>query len=118
MDDVRTVMAAVESERAAVFGISEGAPMCVLFAATYPERTEAVIMAGGYARRAGAPDHPWGRTEEQYQRWIDRSSASGADQSISKGAPSRSTTTRVFGNGGAGIPGWEQAPQTQRVSCA
>ena len=40
--------------------------MCVLFAATYPERTEAVIMAGGYARRAWAPDHPWGRTEEQY----------------------------------------------------
>ena len=45
--------------------------MCVLFAATYPERTEAVIMAGGYARRAWAPDHPWGRTEEQYASWID-----------------------------------------------
>jgi pimeloyl-ACP methyl ester carboxylesterase len=37
-----------------VFGISEGAPMCVLFAATYPARTEAVIMVGGYARRAWA----------------------------------------------------------------
>jgi pimeloyl-ACP methyl ester carboxylesterase len=71
MDDVRTVMDAVGSEHAAFFGISEGAPMCVLFAATYPERTEAVIMAGGYARRAWAPDHPWGRTEEQYQRSID-----------------------------------------------
>ncbi len=71
MDDVRTVMDAVGSEHAALFGISEGAPMCVLFAATYPERTEAVIMAGGYARRAWAPDHPWGRTQEQYRRWID-----------------------------------------------
>jgi pimeloyl-ACP methyl ester carboxylesterase len=71
MDDVRTVMAAVGSERAAVFGISEGAPMCILFAATYPERTEAVIVAGGYARRAWAPDHPWGTTQEEYQRWID-----------------------------------------------
>jgi pimeloyl-ACP methyl ester carboxylesterase len=71
MDDVRTVMKAVGSERAALFGISEGASMCVLFAATYPERTEAVIMAGGYARRAWAPDHPWGKTEEQYQSWID-----------------------------------------------
>jgi pimeloyl-ACP methyl ester carboxylesterase len=71
MDDVRTVMNAVGSEHAAFFGISEGAPMCVLFAATYPEGTEAVIMAGGYARRAWAPDHPWGRTEEQYQRSID-----------------------------------------------
>jgi pimeloyl-ACP methyl ester carboxylesterase len=71
MDDVRAVMDAVGSEHAALFGISEGAPMCVLFAATYPERTEAVIMAGGYARRAWAPDHPWGRTEEQCQRSID-----------------------------------------------
>jgi pimeloyl-ACP methyl ester carboxylesterase len=71
MDDVRTVMDAVGSEHASLFGISEGAPMCVLFAATYPERTEAVIMAGGYARRAWAPDHPWGMTEEHYQRWID-----------------------------------------------
>jgi pimeloyl-ACP methyl ester carboxylesterase len=71
MDDVRTVMAAVGSERAAVFGISEGAPMCVLFAATYPERTEAVIMSGGYARRAWAPDHPWGTTEERYRLLIE-----------------------------------------------
>jgi pimeloyl-ACP methyl ester carboxylesterase len=71
MDDVRTLMDAVGSERAAFFGISEGAPMCVLFAATYPERTEAVIMAGGYARRAWAPDHPWGKTEQQYKDYID-----------------------------------------------
>jgi len=71
MDDVRAVMDAVGSQHAALFGISEGAPMCVLFAATYPERTDAVIMAGGYARRAWAPDHPGGRTEEQYAGWID-----------------------------------------------
>jgi class 3 adenylate cyclase len=71
MDDVRAVMDAVGSEHAAFFGISEGAPMCVLFAATYPQRTDAVIMAGGYARRAWATDHPWGKTEQQYQLWID-----------------------------------------------
>jgi pimeloyl-ACP methyl ester carboxylesterase len=72
MDDVRAVMDAIGSEHAALFGISEGAGMCVLFAATYPQRTDAVIMAGGYARRAWAPDHPWGKTEDEYRRWIER----------------------------------------------
>src|SRR5450759_76381 len=44
MDDVRAVMDAVGSERAALVGLSEGGPMCTLFAATYPERTSALIM--------------------------------------------------------------------------
>jgi pimeloyl-ACP methyl ester carboxylesterase len=49
MDDVRAVMDAVGSKRAALLGISEGGTMCALFAATYPERTVALIMAGSYA---------------------------------------------------------------------
>ena len=49
MDDVRAVMDAVGSERAALFGYSEGGPMCVLFAATYPERTSALVLYGSYA---------------------------------------------------------------------
>ena len=65
MDDVRAVMDAVGSERAALFGYSEGGPMCALFAATYPARTTALIMSGGYARLKPAPDYPWGPTEEQ-----------------------------------------------------
>src|SRR5262249_9347840 len=65
MDDVRAVMDAVESERAALFGISEGSAMCALFAATYPSRTAALIMAGGFARRTWAPDYPWAPTKEQ-----------------------------------------------------
>src|SRR5450759_1398903 len=48
MDDVRAVMDAVGSERAALLGISEGGPMCTLFAATYPERTSALVMIGSY----------------------------------------------------------------------
>lgn len=48
MDDVRAVMDAVGSRRAALLGISEGVPMCALFAATYPERTTALVMYGGY----------------------------------------------------------------------
>ena len=66
MDDVKTVMDAVGSERAALFGISEGGPMSLLFAATYPERTIALVIYGSYARRSQAPDHPWGFTEAQW----------------------------------------------------
>ena len=54
------VMDAVGSERAALFGISEGGPMSLLFAATYPERTTALVIYGSYARRSWAPDHPLG----------------------------------------------------------
>jgi class 3 adenylate cyclase len=50
MDDVRAVMDAVGSERAALFGISEGGPMSLLFAATYPERASALVLYGSYAR--------------------------------------------------------------------
>ncbi len=60
MDDVRAVMDAVGSEKAALFGISEGGPMSVLFAATYPERVTALILYGSIARGSRAPDYPWG----------------------------------------------------------
>ena len=72
MDDVRAVMDTAGSERAALFGVSEGGPMCALFSATYPDRTSALIMAGSYARRTRAPDYPWGPTKEQYDAWIDQ----------------------------------------------
>jgi class 3 adenylate cyclase len=59
MDDVRAVMDAAGSERAALIGISEGVPMCILFAATYPERVRALVSSGGLARATEAPDYPW-----------------------------------------------------------
>jgi DNA-binding winged helix-turn-helix (wHTH) protein/pimeloyl-ACP methyl ester carboxylesterase len=71
MDDVRAVMEAVGSERAALCGVSEGGPMCSLFAATYPEKTVALVMIGTYARRLWAPDHTWAPTAEQHQRFYD-----------------------------------------------
>ena len=49
MDDVRAVMDAAGSERAALFGISEGGAVSVLFAATYPERTQALVLYGTYS---------------------------------------------------------------------
>jgi pimeloyl-ACP methyl ester carboxylesterase len=65
MDDVRAVLDAVGAERAAVVGVSEGGPMCTLFAATHPDRTAALITLGAYARRNWAPDYPIGRRAEQ-----------------------------------------------------
>jgi class 3 adenylate cyclase len=59
MDDVRAVMDAAGSERAALIGISEGVPMCILFAATYPDRVRALVSSGGLARTTEAPDYPW-----------------------------------------------------------
>jgi len=71
MDDVRAVMDAVGSNRAALFGISEGGPMSVLFAATYPARTSALILYGSFARRVWAPDYPWAPTVEESNRHIE-----------------------------------------------
>ena len=66
MDDVRAVMDAVGSTRAAILGMSEGGPMSIVFAATYPQRTSALILYGSFARWAWAPDNAWGRTDEPY----------------------------------------------------
>jgi class 3 adenylate cyclase len=59
MDDVRAVMDAAGSERAALLGISEGASMSLLFAATYPQRVQALVCYGGMARSTWADDYPW-----------------------------------------------------------
>jgi pimeloyl-ACP methyl ester carboxylesterase/DNA-binding winged helix-turn-helix (wHTH) protein/class 3 adenylate cyclase len=67
MDDVRAVLNAVGSRRAVLLGVSEGGPMCSLFAATYPDQTEALIMIGTYARRLRAADYPWGPTPEEHE---------------------------------------------------
>src|SRR5262245_10670574 len=70
LDDVRAVMDAVGSERAVLIGVSEGGPLCSLFAATYPEKTEALIMIGSYARRLRDVDYPWGPTREQRDAFL------------------------------------------------
>ena len=89
MDDVRAVMDAVGSERAALLGISEGGPMCALFAATYPERTTALIICGGYARRLVAPDYPFGETREARERLAAHVERNwGGDVGFSARAPS------------------------------
>jgi pimeloyl-ACP methyl ester carboxylesterase len=71
MDDVRAVMEAVGSERAVIFGMSEGGNMAMLFAATYPERTIALITFGVFAKRVYDPEYPWAPTPEQRQKFYD-----------------------------------------------
>jgi pimeloyl-ACP methyl ester carboxylesterase/plasmid stabilization system protein ParE len=64
IDDVRAVMDAAGSERAALFGISEGGPMSVLFAATHPDRVIALVLHGAMGRTTEAPDYPWASPAE------------------------------------------------------
>jgi class 3 adenylate cyclase len=71
MDDVRAVMDAVGSQRAALCGYSEGGVMCALFAATYPSRTDALITIGSYARPGPGPGYPWGRNQEQQDEFLE-----------------------------------------------
>ncbi|MEO6565419.1 MAG: alpha/beta fold hydrolase [Casimicrobiaceae bacterium] len=77
MDDIRAVLDHAGSARAVMLGVSEGGPMSALFAATYPARTEALILYGTYAKTGWAPDYPWGtsfddadaRDEQRRQTW-------------------------------------------------
>jgi class 3 adenylate cyclase len=70
-DDVRAVLDAVGSKRTALFGISEGGPMSVVFAATHPQRTSALILYGSIARGSWAPDYPWaGKVDEGFEEWM------------------------------------------------
>jgi len=91
MDDVRAVLDAVGSERAALFGYSEGGPMAMLFAATYPQRTTALVLYGTYAKRSDPDeDYPWAATwaeRQEYAREVERMWESDADVSrMSPGA--------------------------------
>jgi len=70
MDDVRAVMDAAGSERAALLGHSEGGNMCILFAATFPARTTAMVLAGCYAKRSRTDDYPWAPDPVEREREI------------------------------------------------
>ena len=69
-DDIRAVMDAAGSEKATLFGVSEGGNMSALFAATYPERTQAVILYGSGAKGSWAPDYPWRMNEEEIEDYL------------------------------------------------
>lgn len=67
MDDVRAVMDAVGSKTAFVVGLSEGGPMSILFAASHPERTRALVLYGSFPRITSGEGYPWGFAPEQIE---------------------------------------------------
>ncbi len=69
-EDIVAVLDAVKSDKAAIFGVSEGGHMSALFAATYPERTLGLVLSGTFARGGWAPDYPWQINDEEREQFI------------------------------------------------
>jgi class 3 adenylate cyclase len=90
IDDLMAVLDAVGSSSAAIFGISQAGPMAILFAASYPERTRAIVLYGSYASPRRREGYPWGRSAEwmdEFGRQVDRDWGSGVF--LAQMAPSR-----------------------------
>jgi pimeloyl-ACP methyl ester carboxylesterase/DNA-binding CsgD family transcriptional regulator len=80
MDDITVVMEAAGAARAAVFGVSEGGTLSLLFALQHPERAQALVLYGSWARRLQGPDYPYGPSEDELEKTIasmDRAWATG-----------------------------------------
>jgi len=71
MHDVQAILDKIDCKQASLFGVSEGGPMALLYAATYPQRTSAMVLYGSYAKRSWAPDYPFNWNDEQWQRALD-----------------------------------------------
>jgi class 3 adenylate cyclase len=92
--DVRAVMDAAGSERATIYGWSEGGPMCLMFAATYPERTSALVLYGTFA---SVMNEPWGVTREEWERLLGELEAHwGEGILLTVNAPSRRSDAAVL----------------------
>jgi pimeloyl-ACP methyl ester carboxylesterase len=82
MDDMQAVMDAAGVERAALFGVSEGGPASVLFAATYPDRTSALVLYGSTPRFRTDSDISWGATDEQVELMLAETSRTWGDGAL------------------------------------
>ncbi|HVE75247.1 MAG TPA: adenylate/guanylate cyclase domain-containing protein [Actinomycetota bacterium] len=71
-DDVKTVMDEVGSEKAAIVGVSDCGPMAMLFAATYPSRVSALVLANTFPRLTKSDDYPWGLEQEDVGKFLER----------------------------------------------
>jgi pimeloyl-ACP methyl ester carboxylesterase len=100
MDDVRAVIDAAGWERAVIWGISEGGPMAMMFAATYPHRVQALVLYGTFARFSRANDYPHGYSPEANAKWVaDLETTWGSGELSRSFAPSMSNdaaTMRVL----------------------
>jgi len=107
MDDVRAVLDAVGSQRAALFGISEGGPMCTLFAASHPERTAALVLCNSFARLVDGDGYEGGHRRADFDAFLER-----ATQRWGSGAASA-----LFAPSRAGDPGFaERWGRQERMS--
>ena len=94
MDDMRAVMDAAGSERASLLGYSEGGPMCLLFAATYPQRATSLVMIGSFPAQKKEPGYP-GRSREALAGLIRECETDwGGPVGLGVRAPSRATSDR------------------------
>jgi len=82
MDDMQAVMDAAGVERAALYGISEGGPASVLFAATYPERASALVLYGSTPRFRTDTDISWGATDEQIELMLSQTERTWGDGAL------------------------------------
>ncbi len=116
MDDLRAVMDAAGAEKATLFGHSEGGNMAVLFAATYPERTEGLVLTGSYAKRIRSPDYPWApELDERLEEIEEVERTWGMDIGLDRYAPSR-VDDRPFRAGCNATCGFRRAPGPLRSS--
>jgi len=105
MDDIRAVMDAAQFKDAVLIGMSEGVPMSILFAASYPSRTRGLVLCGAEAKGTWAPDYPWAATKEQWEASFEREERTWGtkewtERAVSFLAPSRvgdETFTRWLG---------------------
>ena len=99
MDDIRAVMDAAGSERAVLCGLGEGGPLCALFAATYPERTTALVLINTVPRMVRSPELPWLPTRADGEREIEYfvrllSDPEAAAERFGEGSPSATEEER------------------------
>ena len=80
MDDIRAVMDAAGSERAVLCGLGDGGPLCALFAATYPERTTALVLINTAPRMVRTPELPWLPSRAEREREIDEAYRQGYEK--------------------------------------
>jgi pimeloyl-ACP methyl ester carboxylesterase len=93
MHDVQAILDAIGCKQAALFGVSEGGPMSLLYAASFPQRTSALVIYGSYAKRSRAPDYPFGWDDAQWQRVLDDiENHWGSPQSLSIGMRTAGST--------------------------
>ena len=110
MDDVRAVMDAAGSERAAIFGSSEGGPMALLFAATYPERVSSLILYGSYAKAIDGDDYDSGVDAGVFEYGIEMMEAESGEIHAHRCLLASVTTTRPSAPGGAAMSGSAPVP--------